>query len=511
MPSYRFLIDEVEEGASGPKIAAFFDMDRTLIYGFSAQDLLVEQIATGELSVGGVVGQASQAVQFARGKIDFAEMVNATAKHLRGQVDSRNYEFGRRVFEKRVASRIYPEARLLIDAHLKKGHVVVIVSAATPYQVEPVANDLGVHSFLCTHLEVKNGICTGKVLEPACYGEGKSVAVRNFVADRDIDLAESYFYTDGNEDLPLLEIVGKPRPLNPDKKLTSIAKSRDWHITRFEGRGRTSAKDVARTGLAYLSAAPAAAAALSAYSLNGSARQARNIFQGLWGELSSAAIGLDLDVEGQEHLWSHRPAVFMANHQSAVDAIAVLKLVQSDFTAIAKKEIQSQPVIGQMSEAMGTIFVDRSDNKSAREALQPAVTALKGGTSIIIFPEGTRSPTNKLSKFKKGGFHLAMQAGVPIVPIVLKNTTDAMPKGAIMARPATVHVTVLPPVETKDWEIEDLDANIDIIRNQFLVELEQGGGDAPNDVIRLAQSGNKPNKAADGQGGQGSKSKKTKG
>ena len=156
MPSYRFLIDEVEKGPSGSHIAAFFDMDRTLIYGFSAQDLMIEQVTSGELSIGEVVNQASHGIQFARGKIDFAEMVNSTAKHLRGQVDSRNYEFGRKVFEKRVASRIYPESRLLIDAHLKKGHVVVIVSAATPYQVEPVANDLGVHSFLCTHLEERH-------------------------------------------------------------------------------------------------------------------------------------------------------------------------------------------------------------------------------------------------------------------------------------------------------------------------------------------------------------------
>tara|TARA_R110002094_G_scaffold16667_3_gene28230 strand:+ start:25 stop:510 length:486 start_codon:yes stop_codon:yes gene_type:complete len=161
-----------------------------------------------------------------------------------------------------------------------------------------------------------------------------------------------------------------------------------------------------------------------------------------------------------------------------------------------------------MSEAMGTIFVDRSDNKAAREALQPAVTALKSGTSIIIFPEGTRSPTNKLSKFKKGGFHLAMQAGVPIVPIVLHNTTDAMPKSAFIARPATVHVTVLPPVETVDWEIKDLNENIDMVRKQFLKELDQDAVETSKDVIRLAQSGNKPTTPVEDQG---SKPKKSKG
>ncbi len=492
MPSYRFLIDEVENGPSGPQVAAFFDMDRTVLYGFSAQDLFVEQITSGELALDGVVDQVAQAVKFSRGKIDFAELVTRSAKHLRGQVDSRNYEFGRRVFEKRIASRIYPEARLLIDQHLKKGHLVVIVSAATPYQVEPVANDLGVHSFLCTHLEVKNGICTGKVMEPACYGEGKSIAVRNFIADREVDLSESYFYTDGKEDLPLLEIVGKPRPLNPDKTLTGIAKSRDWPITRFEGRGRPTLKETVRTGMGYLSIAPAAAAALSAYSLNGSAREARNLFQNVWGEMSAASIGLNLDVKGRENLWTHRPAVFMANHQSAVDAIAIMRLVQRDYAAIAKVEFKSQPVLGQIATAMGTVFVDRSGGKDPREALAPAVAALKSGTSIIIFPEGTRSPTNKLSKFKKGGFHLAMQAGVPIVPIVLKNTTDAMPKGAVIARSATVHVTVLPAIGTRGWKVKDLDAHIADVRTRFLKELGQDDVGPSTDVIRLAQSANKP-------------------
>ena len=489
MSTYRFLIDEVEKGPSGSHIAAFFDMDRTVIYGFSAQDLLIEQVRSGELSIPGLADQVTQAVKFSRGRIGFASMVSSSVKHLRGQVDERNYEFGQKVFDKRIASRIYPEARMLIDAHLDKGHTVVIVSAATPYQVEPVAKDLGVPSFLCTHLEVENGICTGRVMEPACYGEGKSVAVLKFIEDNHAELSESYFYTDGHEDLPLLELVGRPRPLNPDKKLTRVAKARDWPISRFEGRGRTTTQEMARTTLAYASAIPAAGVALAAYSANGSARQARNIFNTLWCEMSAAAIGLTLSVEGTENLWNHRPAVFMANHQSAVDAIAVMKLLQGDFTSIAKKEVRTQPFIGQVAEAMGTIFVDRKNNMKAREALAPAVNALKNGTSIMIFPEGTRSPTNKLSKFKKGGFHIAMQAGVPIVPIVLKNTTDAMPKGAIFARPATVHVEVLPAIQTTDWDIDDLDDHIAEIRQQFLTSLDQENLTNPQDFIRLKVSG----------------------
>lgn len=498
----HFLIEEVLNGPRGEHIAAFFDMDRTLIYGFSVQDVFVEQITTGQMSLDGIVDQVAQAVRFSQGKIDFSEMVTRAARSMRGQLDEKNYEFGRQVFEKRIAARIYPEARDLLAAHRKMGHRIIIVSAATPYQVAPVAQDLEVDAFLCTYLEVENGICTGKIIDPPCYGEGKSIAVRNYVEDMAVNLADSYFYSDGHEDLPLLELVGNPRPLNPDKKLTEVARAREWPINNFEGRGRTSTETVVRTSLAYLSIAPAAIAALSSYALNRRPREARNLFQSLWGEMSSASIGLRLEVEGEEYLWSERPAVFMANHQSAVDPIVMMKLLRQDVASIAKKEVKSQPVIGQIATAMGTVFVDRMDNKSARKALEPTVDALKSGTSIMIFPEGTRSPTNKLARFKKGGFHIAIQAGVPIIPIVLKNTTDALPKSAVFARPATVEVKVLPPVFTNDWDVKDIDRHIQDVKDMFLKELGQvdGGpqavkGASPVHASRSAKSVHQPKPA----------------
>ena len=88
-------------------------------------------------------------------------------------------------------------------------------------------------------------------------------------------------------------------------------------------------------------------------------------------------------------------------------------------------------------------------------------------------PEGTRSVTPKLAPFKKGAFHLAMQAGVPIVPIVIQNSTDVNPKGSSIYHPATVEVEVLPPVDTSDWRAELIDEHIDSVRNMFLKALEQ--------------------------------------
>src|SRR3546814_1830177 len=125
------------------------------------------------------------------------------------------------------------------------------------------------------------------------------------------------------------------------------------------------------------------------------------------------------------------------------------KLIRRDMGAVGKKEIRDIPILGKLMEGGGTVFVDRADGQSAIRAMEPLVDAIrKEGKSICIAPEGTRSLTPKLGPFKKGAFHLAMQAEVPIVPIVIHNATDVAPKNEFVIRPATVRVTVLPPVDT---------------------------------------------------------------
>jgi putative phosphoserine phosphatase/1-acylglycerol-3-phosphate O-acyltransferase len=104
--------------------------------------------------------------------------------------------------------------------------------------------------------------------------------------------------------------------------------------------------------------------------------------------------------------------------------------------------------------------------------MKPAIEALKNGTSIVIAPEGTRSGSKTLGKFKKGAFHLAMKGGVPIVPIVIKNAYMAMPKGSKMFNPTHIEVVVLDPVDTSEWKPKHLDTYIEEVRNLFLKELE---------------------------------------
>src|SRR5690606_2461512 len=125
-----------------------------------------------------------------------------------------------------------------------------VVSSATRYQIDPLARDLGIEHVLCTQLEVENGKLTGRVIEPPCYGEGKAIAARAFGEPRGIDFSQSYFYTDSEEDLPLLEMVGRPRPTNPSSRLAEIAAKRGWPTTRFTSRGTPGPLEVVRTSLA---------------------------------------------------------------------------------------------------------------------------------------------------------------------------------------------------------------------------------------------------------------------
>jgi putative phosphoserine phosphatase/1-acylglycerol-3-phosphate O-acyltransferase len=304
-------------------------------------------------------------------------------------------------------------------------------------------------------------------VRPTCWGEGKLHYARELAEREGVDLEQSWFYTDSIDDLPLLEAVGRPRPLNPDRRLAGLARDRGWPVRRFRSRGTPGLEPLARTALAYASLAPSTLAGIGVALLNRSRRDGVNLAASTWSDVASALAGIDLRVEGEEHLWSHRPAVFIFNHQSGVDTLLVAKLLRRDFTGVGKQELRLHPVFGPAFAFVGVVFIDRSDTGKAIEAMKPAVAALREGRSIAIAPEGTRSRTARLGKFKKGAFHLAMQAGVPIVPIVFRNALDVLPRGAYVLRPATVEVVVLPPVETRGWKRAELDRRIEAIRESY--------------------------------------------
>jgi putative phosphoserine phosphatase/1-acylglycerol-3-phosphate O-acyltransferase len=467
MTLYASLTGAIDKGPSGPRIGAFFDLDRTLIAGFSAAAFVRELIRLGKIDAVAMARGMAAAARFQLGGVGFSGFVAETVGLLKGMPEQELVEMGERLFRDGLATAIYPESRALVQAHQRKGHRVAVVSAALPYQVNPIAREFGIEHVMCTRLALGPDACiTGEIVHPSCYGMGKARAVRDFAAAHGIELSRSFFYTDSEEDLPLLDIVGRPRPVNPSRTLAAIAAKRGWPVRRFTSRGTPPPQEVVRTALAAASVVPSFLLSVPAALLTGDWRQGVNLALSTWGELGTAIAGIDLQVHGEQYLWSHRPAVFIFNHQSAVETLLLCKLLRRDFVGIAKKEIQ-RSLLGPFFAAGGTIFVDRFNHAEAVQALAPAIDALRRGISIVIAPEGTRSPTPRLGPFKKGAFHLAMAAKRPLVPIVFKNSLDVLPKHGTILRPATVEVVVHKPIATAQWRRRSLDKHIAAVRTLF--------------------------------------------
>lgn len=458
----------------GPEIGALFDFDGTLIAGFSVFAFLKEQIRQAQLSPRELAELVATMTSFSLGRLGFSGMMVAAGQMLRGVSEESYAEFGEEVYEKHLARQIYPEARALVEAHQRKGHTVAIISSATRYQIEPAAADLGIDTVLCTEMIVENGEFTGAVVRPTCWGQGKVTAAETLVASSGVDLDQSFFYSDSHEDLALLERVGIPQPLNPNDKLTAMSERRGWPIQRFASRGQPRLTDFLRSVAVTWSMVPVFASSLPIWALTGSMRESQNFASALFGDLSAALIGLKLNIKGEHHVWEKRPAVFVFNHQSKADIIIIAKLLRRDLAGVGKQEIKHYPLIGQILEFAGVVFINRQDSASAIEAMKPLVAALQSeGKSVVIAPEGTRSITPRLARFKRGAFHLAMQAGVPVVPIVIHNAIDVAPKGDFVFRSATVDIEVLPPVDTSDWTGKNIAKHVTDVRNQFLRVLKQ--------------------------------------
>ncbi|HVK29908.1 MAG TPA: lysophospholipid acyltransferase family protein, partial [Nocardioides sp.] len=173
-------------------------------------------------------------------------------------------------------------------------------------------------------------------------------------------------------------------------------------------------------------------------------------------------------VQGEPHLWSHRPAVFIVNHQSSlVDLVITTTVLRAGFTAVVKREVADIPVFGPLLAMADFAFIDRADASQARDVLADAKAKLGRGVSVVISPEGTRSYTPEVGAFKKGAFHLAQQAGVPIVPIVIRNAGELMWRDARLARPGRVDVVVHPPIPTSGWTKADLDRAVVDVRDLY--------------------------------------------
>jgi 1-acyl-sn-glycerol-3-phosphate acyltransferase len=170
-------------------------------------------------------------------------------------------------------------------------------------------------------------------------------------------------------------------------------------------------------------------------------------FTRFWAEVCAAGWGMQVRAHGITQLDPRLPYVFMANHLSHVDIVALFVALPIDVGFLAKKELRKVPFLAQAMIAGGHVFIDRSRRESAVNSLSQAALEVRNGASLVIFPEGTRGGEETIKPFKTGGFHLARQAGVPIVPVGLRGTRTIMPRESLTIQPGGVEVHVGTPID----------------------------------------------------------------
>jgi len=173
-----------------------------------------------------------------------------------------------------------------------------------------------------------------------------------------------------------------------------------------------------------------------------------------WGRFIAWLSGVSVSVRGVEALEQGRPYIFAANHQSQFDIFVLQGYLGFDFRWLAKLELFKIPVFGAAMRKAGYIPVDRAHGRRAIQSLDEAAKRIADGTSVIIFPEGTRSPDGRLGQFKAGAMVLAIKAGVPVVPVAIAGTHRVLPKGRLLARPGRVEILVGAPIETSAYSLK---------------------------------------------------------
>lgn len=189
-----------------------------------------------------------------------------------------------------------------------------------------------------------------------------------------------------------------------------------------------------------------------------------------WSKTIMKITGSKIEIKGQEHI-PDGPVVFVSNHEGDFDIPTLLGHINKPFGFISKIEVKKVPIISSWMEVINCVFLDRKDRRQAIRSIREGTELLKKGHSLVIFPEGTRSKGGRMGEFKSGSFRLAKDAGVPIVPICIKGTSDVFEKNGRLIKPAHIKVTICPPITATDYDgmqVKEIAADIEgIIRTEI--------------------------------------------
>lgn len=167
-------------------------------------------------------------------------------------------------------------------------------------------------------------------------------------------------------------------------------------------------------------------------------------------------MGLSFSLHGKDKVVPGASYIVTPNHQSNADILALIRVLPLRFRWVVKKELAKIPLFGWALAGTGAIAIDRSDPKQSVESLQNSTDKLKGSWSVLIYPEGTRTPHGRLLKFKKGAFMMAVQAGIPILPVTSNGAFKVLPKKTVWFRPGHITVTIGDPIVTAGLTEKDV-------------------------------------------------------
>jgi 1-acyl-sn-glycerol-3-phosphate acyltransferase len=185
--------------------------------------------------------------------------------------------------------------------------------------------------------------------------------------------------------------------------------------------------------------------------------EATNIFAVIWAKTACFLVPLNVKVSGEENFSPGKPYIVVVNHQSITDIIILQAHVNLTIKWVMKKELESIPLFGFACKKLGCIYVDRFNHASALASMNRAQKNLSKNSSVIFFPEGTRTRDGKLLEFKKGAFRFAMATDLPILPVTIKDSMKILPTDSLDVSPGAVTITIHPPISMENKTIEDLD------------------------------------------------------
>jgi putative phosphoserine phosphatase/1-acylglycerol-3-phosphate O-acyltransferase len=411
-----------------PSVAAFFDLDRTILRGASGP-AIGEALAAAGMRTRSLPGEAL----FYRGYDLYGEtllgmaLARGAAFGVKGWVVER-MEAAAEEAAPKLEALVCRYARPLLDEHRSKGHQLVLATTTPEVLVRPLAERLGFDDVIATRYAAEGGRYLGRLDGRFVWGAGKLASVREWAEAHKVDLRDCYAYSDSRYDVPLLMSVGHRYAVNPDAGLVAIATLRHWPVLHLD----------VPPGVPTF-------AGVEAFQLF------RHVLRP---ELFPYA---RFDIEGVERIPDEGPFILVSNHRSYFD-VAPLAVVVSrkgrPTRFLGKAEIFDAPVVGTIARAFGGIRVDRGGDAGA--SLLEGERVLRAGEGLVLLPQGTiprgAAFFDPVLRGKTGAARLAAATGAPVVPVGLWNTeavwprSSRLPKVTNLVSPPTVRARVGEPV-----------------------------------------------------------------